>query len=118
MNASMNSPVTDILAVRDLEKTFGSLVAARDITVSVPAEQTVGVIGATGVVRVLGERLTAHPAGPATPLRQIVVGTLAGVFGSWFPVIGWVFVLPGLLMTSAGAAILAWVRYRQLKTNA
>ena len=37
-----------ILAVRDLEKTFGSLVAARDITVSVPAEQTVGVIGANG----------------------------------------------------------------------
>jgi branched-chain amino acid transport system ATP-binding protein len=40
--------VTDILAVRDLEKTFGSLVAARDITVSVPAQQTVGVIGANG----------------------------------------------------------------------
>ena len=37
-----------ILAVHDLEKTFGSLVAARDITVSVPAEQTVGVIGANG----------------------------------------------------------------------
>jgi branched-chain amino acid transport system ATP-binding protein len=40
--------VSDILTVRDLEKTFGSLVAARDITVSVPAEQTVGVIGANG----------------------------------------------------------------------
>ncbi len=40
--------MTDILAVRDLEKTFGSLTAARDITVSVPAEQTVGVIGANG----------------------------------------------------------------------
>ena len=37
-----------ILAVRDLEKTFGSVVAARDITVSVPAQQTVGVIGANG----------------------------------------------------------------------
>jgi branched-chain amino acid transport system ATP-binding protein len=40
--------MTDILAVRDLEKTFGLLVAARDITVSVPAQQTVGVIGANG----------------------------------------------------------------------
>jgi len=40
--------MTPILAVRDLEKTFGSLVAARDITVSVPAEQTIGVIGANG----------------------------------------------------------------------
>jgi branched-chain amino acid transport system ATP-binding protein len=37
-----------ILAVRDLEKSFGSVVVARDINVSVPAEQTVGVIGANG----------------------------------------------------------------------
>ena len=44
----MNAGSIPILAVRDLEKTFGSLVAARDITVSVPAEQTVGVIGANG----------------------------------------------------------------------
>jgi branched-chain amino acid transport system ATP-binding protein len=37
-----------ILSTRDLEKTFGSLVAARDITLDIPAEQTVGVIGANG----------------------------------------------------------------------
>ncbi len=37
-----------ILAVKDLEKTFGSVVAARDISVSVPARQTVGIIGANG----------------------------------------------------------------------
>jgi len=37
-----------ILDVRNLEKTFGLLVAAHDITVSVPAHQTVGVIGANG----------------------------------------------------------------------
>ena len=40
--------MTAILSVRELEKTFGSLVAARDITVDIPAEQTVGVIGANG----------------------------------------------------------------------
>jgi branched-chain amino acid transport system ATP-binding protein len=40
--------MTDILSVRDLEKTFGSVVAARDISVSVPAQQTVGIIGANG----------------------------------------------------------------------
>ncbi len=40
--------MTDILAVRDLEKTFGSVVAARDITASVPVGQTVGIIGANG----------------------------------------------------------------------
>jgi hypothetical protein len=75
---------------------------------------TVTVIGATGVVRFLGERLTGHPNPPATPLRQIVVGSLAGVFGSWFPIVGWVLVLPGLLLTSCGAALVGWLRYRQL----
>jgi branched-chain amino acid transport system ATP-binding protein len=44
----MTEATTAILEVRDLEKTFGSLVAARDINVSVPAHQTVGVIGANG----------------------------------------------------------------------
>ena len=37
-----------ILSVRDLEKTFGSIVAARDITLDIPARQVVGVIGANG----------------------------------------------------------------------
>jgi branched-chain amino acid transport system ATP-binding protein len=37
-----------ILSVRDLEKTFGSVVAARDITVEVPPEQSIGIIGANG----------------------------------------------------------------------
>src|SRR5262245_13121128 len=41
----MSSP---ILSVQDLGKRFGSLLAARDITVSIPAQQTVGVIGANG----------------------------------------------------------------------
>jgi hypothetical protein len=75
----------------------------------------VTVAGAAGVVRFFGERLTAHADVPATPLRQIVVGTLAGVFGSLFPVVGWALVLPGLLLTSAGAAIVAWARHRQLR---
>jgi branched-chain amino acid transport system ATP-binding protein len=37
-----------ILSVRDLEKTFGSVVAARDISLDVPPLQTVGIIGANG----------------------------------------------------------------------
>ena len=37
-----------ILSVRELEKTFGSVVAARAISLDVPAEQTVGIIGANG----------------------------------------------------------------------
>jgi branched-chain amino acid transport system ATP-binding protein len=40
--------MTAILSVRDLGKTFGSIVAARDITVDVPPRQTVGIIGANG----------------------------------------------------------------------
>jgi len=37
-----------ILKVVDLEKTFGSVVAAQDINVDIPAGQTVGIIGANG----------------------------------------------------------------------
>ena len=37
-----------ILEVRDLERTFGSVVAARDITLGIPAHQTVGIIGSNG----------------------------------------------------------------------
>ena len=39
---------TPILSVRGVEKTFGSLVAAHNISVDVPPQQTVGVIGANG----------------------------------------------------------------------
>ena len=39
---------TPILEVQDLGKTFGRVTAARDITVAVPARQTVGIIGANG----------------------------------------------------------------------
>jgi hypothetical protein len=81
----------------------------------VAALLTVTFVGATGVVRFLGERLTAHPAQAATPLRQIVVGTLAAVLGSWFPIVGWLLVLPGVLAVSCGAAIVGWIRYRQLR---
>jgi hypothetical protein len=77
---------------------------------------TLAVAGATGVVRVVGERLTAHPTLPATPLRQVVVGTLAAVFGSLFPAVGWVLVLPGLLCTACGAVVMGWVRYRRLRS--
>jgi branched-chain amino acid transport system ATP-binding protein len=37
-----------ILEVRDLGKAFGSVTAARNITLSVPPQQTVGIIGANG----------------------------------------------------------------------
>ena len=37
-----------ILSVRDLGKRFGSVVAARDITVACRPQQSVGIIGANG----------------------------------------------------------------------
>jgi branched-chain amino acid transport system ATP-binding protein len=40
--------MTPILSVAGLEKTFGSVVAARNISVDVPPGQTVGIIGANG----------------------------------------------------------------------
>ncbi len=40
--------MSPILSVQGLEKTFGHVVAARDITVDVPVEQTLGIIGANG----------------------------------------------------------------------
>jgi len=40
--------MSEILTVSDLQKTFGSVVAARDINVAVPTGQTIGIIGANG----------------------------------------------------------------------
>lgn len=37
-----------LLSVKDLQKTFGQVVAARNINVDVPAGQTIGIIGANG----------------------------------------------------------------------
>ena len=45
MTIAGSSPILD---VRHLEKTFGSVVAARDITLQVPPHQTVGIIGSNG----------------------------------------------------------------------
>ena len=40
--------MTPILSVRDLEKSFGRVIAARDISLDIPVEQTIGIIGASG----------------------------------------------------------------------
>jgi hypothetical protein len=72
------------------------------------------IIGATGVVRFIGERLTYQATLPVTPVRQIVTGTLASVLGSWFPIIGWLIAMPGLLFVASGAVIIGWVRGRQI----
>ena len=40
--------MTVVLEVRDLQKTFGAVVAAKDINVSVKEHEIVGIIGANG----------------------------------------------------------------------
>lgn len=73
------------------------------------------VAGATGTVRALGGRLAARGDGQVSLLREVVVGTLAAVLGSLFPIIGWGIVMPGLMLASAGAPLVGWLRRRQLE---
>ena len=40
--------MTTVISVRNLEKSFGSVIAARDINLEIPALQTVGINGANG----------------------------------------------------------------------
>ncbi len=67
-------------------------------------------VGATGVVRFIGDRLTSVPDRAIAPIKPIVVGTLAAVLAAFFPIVGWVVVLPGLLFVAPGALLLAWIR--------
>jgi len=63
--------VTAILSVRGLEKSFGAVVAARDINVAVPALQHVGIIGANGAGK--------------TTFVNLITGHLSPTKGSiWF----------------------------------
>ncbi len=56
--------------VRDLEKTFGSVVAARDISVSVPPLQTVGIIGANGAGKTtFVNMITGHLPSDERPIQ-------------------------------------------------
>jgi len=76
----MSAGSPPILAVRDLEKTFGLLVAARDITVSVPAEQTVGVIGANGAGKTTFINMVT---GHLTPTTRSAASTRTSASRSW-----------------------------------
>lgn len=67
-------------------------------------------VGATGVVRFIGDRLTAGPETSVAPIKPIVVGTLAAVLAAFFPIVGWVVVLPGLVFVASGALLLGWIR--------
>ncbi len=73
----------------------------------------VTVLGLTGTVGFLGQRLSELGSRPASPVRQLVWGTLALVLAGVFPVLGWFLLAPTLLLLSFGSAVLAW-RNRKL----
>jgi branched-chain amino acid transport system ATP-binding protein len=90
-----------ILSVRDLEKTFGSVVAARGISLDVPPQQTIGIIGANGAgkttfvnmitghmrpskgsVRFAGREITGRPSREITRLGISRSFQMAQIFPS------------------------------------
>ena len=66
----------------------------------------VTLLGATGTVSLLGERLAGLSGRPMSRLRGSVWGTLVAVLASWFPGVGWFVVAPALVLFSCGAALL------------
>ena len=66
-------------------------------------------IGSAGIAAHLGNRLTQK--GDVTPLGGFVRGAIVLELASFFPVIGWLFIFPILLITAFGAtgfALLNW----------
>ncbi len=80
----------------------------------VTALMAIAACGAAGVAAFLGGRLLAPAQEEAAPLRRILVGSLVMVLSSWFPVVGWAIVMPGMILMSCGAPPVAWWRRRQL----
>ena len=82
--------MTPILSVRDLEKTFGNVVAARDISLEVPPQQTVGIIGANGAGKTtFVNMITGHlrpSKGSITFEQRDIIGLPSrAITGSGFP---------------------------------
>jgi len=67
-------------------------------------------IGSTGLAAHLGNRLTQKSN--VTPLGGFIRGAIVLELASFFPIIGWLFIFPILLITAFGAtgfALLHWV---------
>ncbi len=63
-------------------------------------------LGAAGTAAYLGGRLDRLHGGGMSELRQTALGALVAVLSSWFPVVGWLVVLPCLLAASFGSVVL------------
>jgi hypothetical protein len=78
----------------------GKLVAASTVTAVL---LILTFLGAPAVTSLIGKRALVLGSGPSSELRETVWGSLLSVLASWFPGIGWVSVMPGLLLFSCGA---------------
>jgi hypothetical protein len=70
-------------------------------------------LGLTGSVSLLGERLAVLQSGDVSPLKRLIWGAITLELACLLPFIGWFLLAPILFMLSFGAAILAWRNRRQ-----
>ena len=66
-------------------------------------------VGASGTFASVGDRLERLHGRPMSGLVKAALGTLVAVLAGWFPVVGWCFVIPLLLLFSFGSAVIALV---------
>lgn len=71
-------------------------------------------LGLSGVVSLLGHRLSQMQQSDMSPLHQTIWSTLILEFACVLPFIGWFLVTPILMMISFGGAVLAWRNRKQL----
>lgn len=69
-------------------------------------------IGLSGLVALTGERLAGLHSRDVSPLMQLIWGTLVLELAGLLPFVGWFLLVPIVLMTAFGGAILGW-RNRQ-----
>ncbi len=77
----------------------------------------VTVIGLTGIVTLIGERMAHLRSQETSALKQLVWGTIALEFALLLPFAGWFLLTPILLMISFGAAVLAWRNRKQKESG-
>jgi hypothetical protein len=73
----------------------------------------ISLLGLTGLVSLLGERLAGLHSREISPLAQLAWGAVTLELACLLPLIGWFLLAPIVLMLSFGAAVLAWRNRRQ-----
>ncbi len=88
----------------ETEIVMGPLVASIVVTVVLLA---LTFVGAPGTFTAVGDRLEALHGRELGGLTRTALGTMVAVMSAWFPVIGWCFVLPALMLFAFGAGVFA-----------